>query len=195
MNIDITTGSSQFLFKNWLLTAFAAAASLGVQLTAHAHVTLDQNVALSGTSFKAALRVGHGCQGSPTREIRVTIPDNFQGAKPMPKPGWALSIERAVLAKPYQDHGKEVREDVRQITWRATAPEHFLADAHYDEFVLRGRIAQAEGAMWFKVLQTCEKGEWRWEEVPAQGTSTKGVKAPAALLEILPAGKAGDHQH
>ena len=48
--------------------------------------------------------------------------------------------------------------------------------------------------MWFKVLQTCEKGSIDWAEVPASGTSTKGLKTPAALLEIIPSDHAG-HAH
>jgi uncharacterized protein YcnI len=48
--------------------------------------------------------------------------------------------------------------------------------------------------MWFKVLQTCEKGSIDWAEVPATGASTKGLKFPAALLEIIESGAVG-HQH
>lgn len=140
------------------------------------------------------LRIGHGCQGSATRQISVEIPDGFRGAKPMPKPGWALEIVKAKLAKPYSAHGTEVSEDTSRITWTARSPEHLLPDGHYDEFVLRGTLPEREGAMWFKVQQRCETGEWVWTQIPTSGTSTKGLKTPAALLEILPAGKS-DHQH
>ena len=49
--------------------------------------------------------------------------------------------------------------------------------------------------MWFKVLQTCEKGTLDWSEIPASGTSAKGLKAPAALLEVLPSAPAGHDAH
>ena len=57
-----------------------------------------------------------------------------------------------------------------------------------------GGLQGEAGPMWFKVLQTCEKGSIDWAEVPVSGTSTKGLKAPAALLEIIPSDHAG-HAH
>jgi periplasmic copper chaperone A len=158
------------------------------------HIVLADQAALAGTSYRATLRVGHGCEGAPINAIRVTIPAGLQGAKPMPKPGWTLTIKTAKLAKPYTSHGKQISEDVSEITWTANAPEHWLPDAYYDEFVLRGGLPLQAGAMWFKVLQTCEKGSIDWAQVPVSGTSTKGLKYPAALLEIIESGAAG-HQH
>ena len=48
--------------------------------------------------------------------------------------------------------------------------------------------------MWFKVLQTCETGSIDWAQTPASGSSTKGLKTPAALLEVIESG-AGGHAH
>ena len=159
-----------------------------------AHIVLGEPAALASTSYRATLRVGHGCEGSPITALRVTLPAGFKGAKPMPKVGWQLSIKTARLAKPYDSHGKTITDDVSEITWTATAKEYWLLDAHYDEFVLRGGLPAIAGPMWFKVLQTCEKGSIDWAEVPATGASTKGLKFPAALLEIIESGAVG-HQH
>lgn len=158
------------------------------------HVVLEDQAALAGSSYKAVLRVGHGCAGAPTSAIRVLLPAGFQGAKPMPKAGWTLNTRSEPLAQPYTSHGKTVREDVVEISWTATAKEHWLPDAWYDEFVLRGTLPASAGPLWFKVLQSCEPGRIDWTEVPAQGTSTKGLKAPAALLEVIPSGSA-THAH
>ena len=158
------------------------------------HLVLDEPAALAGRSYKAILRVGHGCDGSPTTAIKVIIPAGFQGAKPMPKAGWTLSITRAKLPKPLESHGKTVTEDVADITWSANSKDSWLPDAWYDEFVLRGSLPGLAGPMWFKVLQTCEKGSHNWSEVPAVGTSTEGLKSPAALLEIIESGSAA-HPH
>ena len=149
---------------------------------------------MANTSYSATLRVGHGCDGSPTVALRVTLPAGFKGAKPMPKAGWVLAIQSAKLAKPYDDLGKNVTEDVSEITWTAASKENGLPDAYYDEFVLRGGLPAQAGPMWFKVLQTCDKGSNNWAEVPATGTSTQGLKSPAALLEIIPSEHVG-HQH
>src|SRR5262245_52027718 len=151
-------------------------------LTAQAHVTLEQAKAPAGSTTKAVFRVGHGCDGSATHTLRIGIPDGLRGAKPMPKPGWSLDVRKAPLAQPYESHGRRVVEDVVEITWKASSREAWLADAHYDEFVLRGQLPEQPGALWFKVQQVCERGQWDWSEVPASGVSTRGLKSPAVLL-------------
>jgi periplasmic copper chaperone A len=158
------------------------------------HVVLEDQAALAGRSYKAVLKVGHGCEGSPTTAIQVTIPAGFTGAKPMPKVGWRLDIKTVILAVPYDSYGKQVTEDVSEITWTAASKASWLPEAHYDEFVLHGGLPKKEGVMWFKVLQTCDKGRNDWSQIPAAGVDTHSLKSPAAQLEILPSGTVG-HQH
>jgi periplasmic copper chaperone A len=162
---------------------------------AQAHVTLEQPQVAAGASTKAVLRVGHGCEGSATHTLTVRLPAGFRGAKPMPKPGWQLSVLRAPLAQPYESHGRRVVDDVVEITWKATSREAWLPDAHYDEFVLRGQAPDTPGPAWFKVLQLCEKGQWDWSQTPAAGISTKGLQSPAVLLEVQPASAPAAHAH
>jgi uncharacterized protein YcnI len=168
---------------------------LAAATAASAHVVLEEPVALAGSSYRAAFRVGHGCAGSPTTAIRVLLPAGVRGAKPMPKAGWTLAIRREALAQPYDSHGKTVRDDVVEVSWTANGPASYLQDGWYDEFVLRATLPAQEGALWFRVLQTCEQGRLDWTEVPAHGTSTHSLKAPAALLEVLPSGPGGGHAH
>jgi len=173
------------------------AAAVGLSLvfsSSFAHVVLAEPAALAGTSYKAALRVGHGCAGSPTTAIKVLIPAGFKGAKPMPKPGWLLAIARAPLARPYDDHGRAVTEDVSEIVWTAASKDNWLPDAYFDEFVFRGGLAATAGPMWFKVVQTCATGSNQWVEIPAAGQSPHSLAAPAALLDVIGSG-ASAHQH
>lgn len=173
----------------------AAALSLGLTFfPSFAHVTLGDSAALAGTTYRAALRVGHGCGASPTTAIKVLIPAGFKGAKPMPKPGWTLAIAKATLDKPYDDHGVKVTEDVSEIVWTAASKDNWLPDAQFDEFVFRGGLPAQGGQMWFKVMQTCAQGSNPWLEIPAQGQSAHGLKFPAALLDIIGSG-APAHQH
>lgn len=150
---------------------------------AQAHVTLEEPAALAGQAYKAVLRVGHGCEGTATHTLVVALPPGFTNAKPMPKPGWAIALRR---------EGGEVVE----ITWRAGSREAWLDNAHYDEFVLRGRAPQQPGPAWFKVQQLCEKGSWHWAETPPEGSSPRGLRAPAVLLDVQPAAAtAAPHHH
>jgi periplasmic copper chaperone A len=170
------------------LTVFAFA-TLAVA-SAQAHVTLETGKAPAGSYYKAVFRVGHGCDGSPVRQLIVDIPPGVQGAKPMAKPGWRIEIERAALAKPYASHGRTVSEDVAQIRFTGGP----LPDAHYDEFAISVKLPDDAGPLYWKVSQVCEKGRVDWAEVPVAGQSLHDLKAPAALLEVVPAEHAG-HAH
>ncbi len=131
------------------------------------HIVLENKAAVAGSIYKAVFQVGHGCNGSPTTAIAVQIPPGFQATKPYAKAGWALTIHPNQL-----------------VTWTALNKEAALQNAHFDEFVLRGKLPESAGPLWFKILQTCEISSNNWAEVPAAGVSTKGMKLPAALLEV-----------
>lgn len=177
-----------------LFKAVSAAALLVCASSAFSHISLAEGSAPAGSTYRAALRIGHGCGVSPTTAIKVILPAGFKGAKPMPKAGWKLAVLKSKLAQPYDNHGTPVTEDVSEITWTASGPEFWLPDAHYDEFVLRGGLPAQAGALWFKVLQTCETGRTDWVDVPATGTQTEGLKSPAALLNVVEAAPPA-HQH
>lgn len=174
--------------KPFLITA-ATALTLALSMSAHAHVTLEQPEAEAGQSYKAVLRVGHGCEGSATTRISVMLPPGFRGAKPMPKAGWRLETRREALSQPYERHGRRISDELVEVSWTALGEDNYLQDAWYDEFTVRGTVpSEASGPLWFKVKQQCLKGEWLWVEVPASGDSTRGLKAPAARLMLRQAG-------
>lgn len=155
---------------------------------AHAHVVLEEKSASASSYYKAVFMVGHGCAGSATTAVSISIPEGVVNIKPMPKPGWVLKTQVETLPKPYELHGKTFTEGVTRVTWSGGP----LADANYDEFVLLTRLPDAPGTKYFKIVQTCEQGETRWEEIPAEGKTMRDYKSPAAALEILPV---EDHKH
>lgn len=160
-----------------------------------AHVVLQDGAAAANASYRATFRVGHGCDAEPTTALRITIPAGFNAAQPMPKAGWTVSTKVGPLATPYESHGKKYTEGVLEITWTAKGAENALPAAYYDEFVVRGTTPAKAGPLWFKVVQSCPKGSNDWVEVPASGSSTKGLKSPAALLDVLDVQAAGGHAH
>ena len=175
--------------------SIAAACALCLGGPSFAHVVLQDSAAAAGSSYRATFRVGHGCGDEATTAMRVTIPAGFNGAQPMPKAGWTVSTKIGPLALPYESHGKKYTEGVLEISWTANGPENALPAAYYDEFVLRGTTPAKPGPLWFKVLQSCAQCANDWAEVPASGSSTKGLKSPAALLEVLDVQAAGAHAH
>jgi uncharacterized protein YcnI len=156
--------------------------------TAFSHIVLHEPTALAGSNYRAVLRVGHGCDGLATTGISVRIPPGVQGAKPMPKPGWLLEVRTELLATPYTSHGKRVEAEVSEISWTAQGKEAALPDNFYDEFVLRATLPPTPSVLWFKVIQTCndagQMGRKDWTQVPAEGSSTRGLSQPAARLTV-----------
>ena len=171
-----------------LIQVFAVAALFSNG--ASAHVVLENQVAQAGSYYKAVLKVSHGCDGSPIKKIILTIPDGFQGAKPMIKPGWNIEIKKEVLKKPYVSHGKTISQDVIEITWDGnTIPNGF-----YDEFVVVGKLPETEGKIYWKTTQICEKGQIDWNQIPVKNQSLKDLEYPAAELKLISPDQSS-HQH
>lgn len=146
---------------------------------AFAHVTLPPGGATAGTDYDAAFRVGHACEGAgSTTGITVRLPKGFAMTDAQARKGWKLEIQKAA-----GDSAGEVR-------WSAETPQAALPGSERAEFIVRGKLPAPPGAMWFKVLQTCDKGSADWAQLPASGTSTEGLSRPAARLDVLPAGVA-----
>jgi len=160
----------------------AAVAALFTASPTLAHVGLEKPEAPRGKSYKAVLKIPHGCEGTATHTVTVEIPEGFIGVKPMPKAGWTVKTVRGPYAKSYGYYHGPLSEGVKEITWSGGE----LPDDYYDEFVASGFIAReiADTALYFKVVQVCAKGELRWVEVPGEGVDPHELKAPAAVLKI-----------
>ncbi|AVO46975.1 DUF1775 domain-containing protein [Phreatobacter cathodiphilus] len=150
-----------------------------------AHVTLERGETAPG-SYKAVLRVPHGCGTQATTGIAVTIPEGVHSVKPQPKPGWTLATTVRPYQRAYVNHGREVREGVAEIAWSGGS----LPNEHYDEFVFVGQVdasLASAGQIYFPVVQTCANGESRWTEIPAAGSQAR-LASPAPVLRIAAAG-------
>jgi periplasmic copper chaperone A len=163
-----------------------AAGLVALAGAAQAHVTLEQSEAAIGGTTKITLRIPHGCDGEATETVRVTLPDGFYDARPMPKAGWTLETVTGPYATP--QHGTATTEGVREIAWSGGS----LADAWYDEFVLRGTIGpdlEPGAVMHFPVVQECASGTSDWTDVSGE----EGVANPAPGLTLVPASGADPH--
>ncbi|KFG70017.1 DUF1775 domain-containing protein [Microvirga sp. BSC39] len=162
-----------------------AAALVAVSSPALAHVTFENGQATPNSTYKATLRIPHGCAGKPTLKVRVRIPEGIVAVKPMPKAGWKLETARGAYVRAYQVHGEAVSEGVTDIVWTGS-----LDDAHYDEFVFQARFTDAyqPGAtVFFPVVQECEGMVEEWTQVPAAGEDPHSLKAPAPGVRIAAA--------
>ncbi len=162
-----------------LLRLVAPPALLLFAGSAAAHVVLAEPSAPAGSYHAAFFRVSHGCDGSAMVALRVELPASVVVAKPQPKPGWTLAVERAPLPTPVMYEGKPVHERVVAVTWTGR-----LADDEFDQFGLMVKLPAATGPLYFPTTQRCERGETRWTTIPAPGQAWHSVPHPAPMLDV-----------
>lgn len=166
----------------------ASLISLGTQAMAHA--TLEQQEAAAGSTYKGVMRIGHGCDGEATLKVRIQVPEGVISVKPMPKAGWELETITGKYEQDYDYYGTLLSEGVREIVWTGE-----LADAHYDEFVFRGTLAEGlpvDQVVYFPTVQECASAAERWIEIPADGQDPHELEGPAPGVLIL---APSDHVH
>lgn len=169
--------------------AMAACAVGAAVSAASAHAVLTPAQAQADSTWRGAVRIGHGCEGTATRLVRVTIPDGVVAVRPRAKNGWLIETTWAPYAKPVEIHGKKVSEGVKTITWKGAA----LADHMFDDFEFMVRItpdvAPQNGKLYFPVYQECEKGAFDWADIPASDAAaqTSGATASKTPASRTPA--------
>lgn len=150
-----------------------------------AHAVLDRREAPPNASYRGAVRITHGCEGSPTTSVRITIPEGVVNAKPMPKPGWTLSTARGPYARSYPSYHGQVEAGVKEIVWSGGP----LPDDQFDEFTFTALLTDAfpPGAqVFFPVVQECERGSHHWTQVPGPGQGVGDLRSPAPSVRIVP---------
>lgn len=169
--------------RNFTSLLIAGVALASTSSGALSHASLDLKSASQGP-IRAAVRVPHGCEGSPTVAVRLAIPEGIIGVKPAPKAGWTVDTTKGPHARAYDHFHGKVSEGVKEIVWRGGP----LFDEHYDEFIFIGFVSDAftpGDQVAFPVTQECEKGQLAWTEVAGPGVETRSLKYPAPVLKIV----------
>ena len=90
-----------------------------------------------GSTYKAVLRVPHGCEGKPTTAVRVRIPEGVIAREADAEARLdARKDRRESTQKSYDYYGTPTSEGVKEIVWSGGS----LLTTSTDEFVLRGSI-------------------------------------------------------
>jgi periplasmic copper chaperone A len=142
--------------------------ALAAPLSASAHVSVSASSTAAGSYSVLTFSVGHGCDGSPTTTVAISLPESIVTATPTVNPNWTITKVTEPLDEPIaEDDGDSITERVSQIVYTAITP---LAADQRDTFALSLALVGNEGdVLEFPTLQTCEVGETNWagEEVPA----------------------------
>ena len=166
-----------------LLTVVAAA-------PASAHVTVTPSVAGAGSFTVLTVALSHGCDGSATTSLDVQIPEEILSVSAARSPFWEAEPQIEQLDEPATDaHGNEVTERVASVRFTATEP---LEDGVRDSVELSFQIPDVEGeTLAFPTIQTCEKGETAWTQIPEEGQDAEELDTPAPSFVVEAAAEGG----
>lgn len=166
-------------------TAAVGTAALGLVLlgagTASAHVTVTPSTTAAGSYTVLTFSVPHGCDGSATTSVAISMPEEIIAVTPTVNQGWEVEKKMKKLDTPVDNgHGGQYTERVDQIVYTAKTP---LPDGMRDTFELSLKLPEKEGAkLAFPAVQKCEKGETPWIEVAADGAEEPEHPAPYIVL-------------
>ncbi|WP_454718247.1 YcnI family protein [Caulobacter segnis] len=147
---------------------------------AAAHVVAVPDTAKAGSYSAMAFRVGHACAaGDTTLKVRIEIPDGVASARPQVKPGWTYVIER----------------DDPKAAPTAITFEGRLPDEAFDDFAVLMKLPATGDKLVFPVIQTCEKGESQWTEVPSPEAPDAKLNRPAPTVTLIPVDAAAAAHH
>ena len=148
--------------RTLLLSAVSASATVTFASSVLAHIDPDPTEAQAGSTLSVAFTVEHGCDGSPTVQLDMRLPDGVTGASPDPIPGWEDSIDADVV----------------------TFVGGPLPDDEEGTFSVTMTLPPTPATTtYFPFVQRCEVGEIRWIAIPTDDSGAEPEEpAPAMLL-------------
>ena len=144
-----------------VLCLASSAAVLGFATSASAHIDPDPTEAQAGSAVSIGFTVEHGCEGSPTVQLDMRLPEGVTEASPDAVDGWEGSIDGNVVTFV----GGPLPDDVEgTFSVSMTLPP------------------TPDVTIYFPFVQRCEAGEIRWIAIPAEPGEELDEPAPAMLL-------------
>ena len=162
--------------------------TLALAGTAGAHITANPGEAPSDGYATLDFSVGHGCEESPTTEVRIQVPPSVPTVTPAVHPLWDLATKQGKKDK-VELHGETITRGVSEVIYTAKKP---LPGDRLDLLTLSVKLPAGEEGetVYFPTVQSCEKGQNRWIQIPAEGESADELEEPAPAV-VLTAAEGG----
>ncbi|QHC67637.1 DUF1775 domain-containing protein [Rathayibacter sp. VKM Ac-2759] len=175
-----------------LAAAGALALALSAPAAANAHVTAAASSTAAGSYTVVTFSLAHGCDGSPTTGLTITMPEGINSVSPTVNPSWEVVKNEVAIADPVTDsHGNTATQRVSDVVYTAKTP---LADGYRDTVSLQLQLPEdsAGQTLEFPVLQTCETGSTAWDQPTVEGEDEPELPAPTVVVTAAEEG-AGHH--
>lgn len=130
---------------------------------AWAHVDPDPPLAQAGGQLSVGFTVLHGCDGSPTIQLDMRLPDGVVEPDPEPPAGWSGSVAGNVVTF---TGGPLAATEELTFRVRMTLPP------------------TPDTTIYFPFVQRCETGEIRWIDVPTDGSGNE-LDEPAPAMRLF----------
>ncbi|WP_394940311.1 YcnI family protein [Psychromicrobium sp. YIM B11713] len=180
------------LLRKTTLIALGTIGLMGLGIsTASAHVTVDASSTAENSYSLLSFSIPHGCDGSATTKIAISLPENINDATPTVNPNWTVSKLTEKLAQPKTlENGSKISERTSQVIYTAKVP---LSAELRDALVLSLKLPEGVGSQLnFPVLQSCVKGQTNWSNLVKAGQDHDAVQDPAPSI-TLTAASSGEH--
>jgi periplasmic copper chaperone A len=170
--------------------ALVAALTLALATTASAHITTDPAIGPSDGYATLAFQVPHGCEDSPTTQVRIQIPPNVPSVTPAVHPLWDVETKEG-RKEPVELHGEKITRGVSEVIYTAKRP---LPPDRLDLLPVSVKLPPGKPGepVYFPTIQSCAKGETRWIQIPAEGESADDLESPAPAVTLEAAEGGGD---
>ena len=165
--------------------ATAGVLTLAVAAPAAAHVVTNPSEAPSDGYATVSFQVPHGCEESPTTQVRIQIPPSVASATPAVHPSWSVETKQG-KKDPVELHGEKITEGVSEVIYNARTP---LPADRLDFFYISLKMPAGEEGetVYFPTIQKCEQGETRWIQIPAEGENPDELEEPAPSVVLTAA--------
>ncbi|WP_133960674.1 YcnI family protein [Rathayibacter sp. PhB151] len=165
-----------------LVAAGSVALALAAPTAASAHVTAAASSTAAGSYTVVTFSLAHGCEGSPTTGLSITIPEGINSVSPTVNPNWDVVKNEVEIADPVTDsHGNTATQRVSDVVYTAKTA---LADGYRDTVSLQLQLPEdaAGSTLEFPVLQSCETGSTAWDQPTVEGEDEPELPAPTVAV-------------
>lgn len=138
-------------------------ASAAVATQAFAHIDPDPTEAQAGSEQSVGFTVQHGCEGSPTVQLNMRLPEGTTNPAPEAPAGWTGTVDGNVITF----EGGPLPDD-QELTFRVRLTLPPTPDT----------------TIYFPFVQRCEQGEIRWIDIPTDASGTE-LDEPAPAMQLF----------
>ncbi|XAS68517.1 YcnI family protein [Micrococcaceae bacterium Sec5.7] len=175
------------ILRRALSATAVAAGTAGLMLAgttgASAHVGVTPDTTAANSHALLTFGIPHGCDGSATTKVTITLPAELNDAQPTVNPNWSVEKVTEQLPGPRKlADGSSITKRTSKIVYTAKAP---LSPELRDALVLSAKLPDAAGTtLYFPTLQNCEQGQTDWSQIAKAGQDPHSLEAPAPSVTI-----------